>query len=170
MNKWYLAVEGRYESPNNNQHLFGHDSKVIDDRKGSILEKHAKDDDSGSPCKNNEQRHMVDMNEFQKAVADDVAEQLHSDKSGCDAQETTEVAEQLHSDKTGSGIEETSCCSNSEDNDLFKKHFGSLSSITKVSISCMVLFDGQHLIILCTLLSLRVMFVSCNLRNINLKY
>lgn len=134
----------------------------MDDRKGSILEKHAIADDSGSLFKHNVQSRTVDTNDFQKAVADDLVEQLHSDKTGCDAHETMQVAEQPHLDKTGSGIEE--CCCNLEDNDLFKKHFGSLSSIGKVSISCTTLSAWQPLIIMFTLLLLGVMFVSCVLR------
>lgn len=134
----------------------------MDDRKGFILEKHAITDDSGSPFKHNEQSRTVNTNEFQKAVADDLVEQLHSDKTGCDAHETTQVAEQPHLDKTRSGIEE--CCCNLEDNDLFKKHFGSLSSIGKVSIRCTTLSARQPLIIMFTLLLLGVMFVSCVLR------
>lgn len=145
--------------PCNDQHLFGHDSQVMDDRKGCALEKLASINDSESMCKNNEQYCVDDMNIFHEAVAGDMAEQLHSDKTGCDVPETMEVAEKLHSYKTGYGIQETTDIwhNKSEDNDLFKKHFSSLSSITKVSI-------------LFTLLILGMMFVNCELRNINLKY
>ncbi|XP_060673982.1 uncharacterized protein LOC107430725 isoform X3 [Ziziphus jujuba] len=121
------------EVPSNDQHLYGHDSQVMDDRKGCILEKHASANDSGSICKNNEQHCMDNMNTFHEAVAGYVAGHLHSDKPGCDVPETMEMAEKLHSYKTGCGIQETAdiCHIKSENNDLFKKHFSSLSSITK---------------------------------------
>lgn len=153
MNYLDLAVHCGPEVPSNDQHLYGHDSQVMDDRKGCTLEKHASANDSGSICKNNEQHCMDNMNTFHVAVAGYVAGHLHSDKPGCDVPETMEMAEKLHSYKTGCGIQETAdiCHIKSENNDLFKKHFSSLSSITKVSTLFILLFLG-------------VMFVNCEFR------
>ncbi|PON63709.1 WD repeat containing protein [Trema orientale] len=100
------------------QHLYGLESRIMDERNSHIPDKQASPDDSRSMYKNIDQCGPSDLSTSREAVTGnvpDVTDQLHSDRTGCEFQTNTDA-----------------CHIRPEESDLFKKHFSSLSSMHKI--------------------------------------
>ena len=115
---WFLfAVHCSSEIASTGQHLFGLDSHIMDERNRYISDEQANSNDSRSMSKAID-KCPSDLSEYHQAATGnvpDLTDQLHSDRHGCEFQTTIDA-----------------CHVNSEESDLFKKHFSSLSSTHKV--------------------------------------